>query len=163
MYTNATSSTLNFDLYKGGKTKSKVKTKINTRKHKGGKGCWFDFSPKKSKIVKKWEDDCMAPCMKSAETLCNTTCKNAAYNATKSRSGTTIKSLEDYIKVQEENKALKYKVQELENKLSFRGNSGYSGNGYNSGYNSGSGYSGSGYNSGYNGRDDYNRLQYGRS
>ena len=158
MYTNATSSTLNFNLYKGGKTKSKVKTKINTRKykHKGGKGCWFDFSPKKSKITKKWEDDCMAPCMKSAETLCNTTCKNAAYNATKSRSGTTIKSLEDYIKVQEENRALKYKVQELENKLNYRGSSGYSGNGYNSGYNSG------GYNSGYNGRDDYNRLQYGR-
>ena len=146
MYTNATSSTLNFNLYKGGKTKSKVKSN-NTRKykHKGGHSCWFDFSPKKSKITKKWEDDCMAPCMKSAETLCNTTCKNAAYNATKSRSNTTIKSLEDYIKMQEENTKLKYKIQDLENQLKYRGND----------------YNGSGYNgNGYNGRD-YNRLQYG--
>ena len=66
MYTNATASNLNFDLY------SKAVGGRKTKRFKGGL-----FTPKKSGHASKAINTCLASCSKDAQVLCNRTCTSA--------------------------------------------------------------------------------------
>jgi hypothetical protein len=68
MYTNATASNLNFDLYSkavGGRLRK-------TKRFKGGL-----FTPKKSGHSSKAINTCLTTCSKDAQVLCNRTCTSA--------------------------------------------------------------------------------------
>ena len=68
MYTNATASNLNFDLYSkkvGGRLRK-------TKRFKGGL-----FTPKKSGHASKAINTCLTSCSKDAQVLCNRTCTSA--------------------------------------------------------------------------------------
>ena len=68
MYTNATASNLNLDLY----SKAVGGRKRQTKRYKGGL-----FTPKKSGMAAKATNSCIASCTKDAQILCKRTCTNA--------------------------------------------------------------------------------------
>ena len=67
MYTNATASNLNLDLYS-----KEVGGKRQTKRYKGGL-----FTPKKSGQATKATNICISSCAKDAQVLCRRTCTQA--------------------------------------------------------------------------------------
>jgi len=76
MYTNATASNLNFNLYRGGKHFRKTrKNKRNQRKqYRGGESF---FRPKTPETVSYATKKCNTDCESNARRLCDATCKSA--------------------------------------------------------------------------------------
>ena len=84
MYTNATSSNLNFNLYKGGKIFRKTRKYQKNRKNRktkqyGGGGSFF--RPKTPENVASASKRCNTDCESNAKKLCDVTCKAATIAA----------------------------------------------------------------------------------
>lgn len=125
MYTNATASNLNFNLYRGGfrKTRRKNKRKRNKTKQYGGDSF---FRPKTSESVEYANKKCNTDCESNARRLCDATCKAATVAALDVKNtGITREFIEDltsrskkneekYLLLLKEHETLKQKYEMLE-------------------------------------------------
>ena len=79
MFTNATASNLNFNLYRGGYKSKKYKIKKPTsRRYRGGERF---FRPKTPEHVQYASKKCNTDCELNAKKLCDATCKSATLSA----------------------------------------------------------------------------------